>query len=114
MGFVGCHRSSASPQRMTIRAAFAPANTSTSLYRVLRVQETASPTEIKTAYRTLAKRFHPDAGSDGRDFMEIKEAYDTLSDPAARVAYDRSRAGGARLAGTGLRYGRRWETDQCW
>jgi DnaJ-class molecular chaperone len=46
-----------------------------SLYEMLRVKWTTSPTEIKTAY-------HPDAvQSDGQDFMEIHNAYATLSDP---------------------------------
>ncbi|KAK3427425.1 hypothetical protein EUGRSUZ_F03659 [Eucalyptus grandis] len=67
-----------------------------SLYEVLRVERTASPTEIKGAYRTLAKLYHPDAlspveaGSDGRDFLEIHDAYATLSDPSARALYDLS------------------------
>ncbi|RWR95052.1 chaperone protein dnaJ 11, chloroplastic [Cinnamomum micranthum f. kanehirae] len=75
--------------------AFASASTvdarkAANLYEVLRIEKTASLTEIKTAYRNLAKRFHPDAGSDGRDFMEIHEAYSTLSDPTSRSLYDRS------------------------
>ncbi|XXG72430.1 hypothetical protein AAC387_Pa07g1526 [Persea americana] len=86
------------------------------LYEVLRVKKTASPIEIKTAYRSLAKRFHPDAGSDGRDFMEIHEAYATLSDPTARALYDHS-IGSMRqfveFAENRFRT-RRWETDQCW
>ncbi|KAJ8620254.1 hypothetical protein MRB53_028783 [Persea americana] len=87
------------------------------LYEVLRIEKTASQTEIKTAYRNLAKRFHPDAGSDGRDFMEIHEAYSTLSDPTARSLYDRSigSAGRFRFAASENRFQtRRWETDQCW
>lgn len=91
-----------------------PAN----LYEVLRIKETASQTEIKAAYRTLAKRFHPDAGSDGQDFMEIHEAYATLCDPTARALYDRSIGGAAgrfRFSASENRFQtRRWETDQCW
>ncbi|KAE8679182.1 Transducin/WD40 repeat-like superfamily protein, putative isoform 1 [Hibiscus syriacus] len=48
-----------------------------SLYEILRVERTASFKEIKTAYRSLAKVFHPEAmgsPSDGRDFIETREA----------------------------------------
>ncbi|CAA0814041.1 Chaperone DnaJ-domain superfamily protein [Striga hermonthica] len=96
-----------------------------SLYEVLRVQRDASQTEIKTAYRTLAKLYHPDATSrfldsavaaDGRDFIEIRNAYATLSDPDARSVYDLNlRVGSQRRRDTGGFYPtRRWETDQCW
>ncbi|KAA8523508.1 hypothetical protein F0562_009931 [Nyssa sinensis] len=95
-----------------------------SLYEVLRVKKNASPMEIKTAYRSLAKQYHPDAShseSDGRDFIEIHNAYATLSDPAARAVYDMSlRAEPGRRPfsySAGSRSGfyptRRWETDQC-
>ncbi|XP_058068397.1 chaperone protein dnaJ 11, chloroplastic-like [Magnolia sinica] len=105
---------------MTILA-FAPTTCPkrpSNLYNVLRVKETASPIEIKNAYRTLAKQFHPDIGSDGRYFIEIREAYTTLSDPVSRAAYDRSMGRGIRFD-AGSRSGpalqtRRWETDQCW
>ncbi|CAN6982286.1 unnamed protein product [Brassica oleracea var. botrytis] len=95
-----------------------------SLYELLRVDETASLTEIKTAYRSLAKVFHPDASSesDGRDFMEIHKAYATLADPTTRAIYDSTLgARGRRVyAGATGRTSRvypttrRWETDQCW
>ncbi|XP_031280346.1 chaperone protein dnaJ 11, chloroplastic-like [Pistacia vera] len=99
-----------------------------SLYEVLRVHPTASLTEIKMAYRNLAKVYHPDLSgertSDGRDFIEIHNAYATLSDPAARAVYDLSLAGRNRrrlqtapfgFSGRGGFYPtRRWETDQCW
>ncbi|CAL9167473.1 unnamed protein product [Musa hybrid cultivar] len=84
-----------------------------SLYEVLRVRETATAGEIKAAYRSMAKRFHPDvtAGRGGDDFVEIRRAYEALSDPAARARYDLSigrwRQGACGLSG-------RWETDQCW
>ncbi|OVA19715.1 DnaJ domain [Macleaya cordata] len=130
---------SRNPKRFTVIHAFAetipkvnvlnkkPAN----LYEILRVKETASPVEIKTAYRSLAKRIHPDAAtseSDSRDFMEIHKAYTTLSDPTARARYDLSiGAAGIRRFGNrssssssssggfvGQTQTRRWETDQCW
>ncbi|ONH99478.1 hypothetical protein PRUPE_6G032200 [Prunus persica] len=100
---------------------------STSLYEVLRVNDNASQTEIKSAYRSLAKLYHPDASpseSDGRDFIEIHNAYATLSDPAARAMYDLSlsahlqhrvrRRSSVGFRPDGFYPTRRWETDQCW
>ncbi|MCD7450563.1 hypothetical protein HAX54_007216 [Datura stramonium] len=105
---------------------------SVSLYEVLRVKRDASPKEIKAAYRNLAKLYHPDAASlqeesaDGRNFIEIHEAYATLSDPSARALYDLKLSVGSRRRGLarspdGFRITRsvfyptrRWETDQCW
>ncbi|XP_021288917.1 chaperone protein dnaJ 11, chloroplastic [Herrania umbratica] len=88
-----------------------------SLYEVLRVERTASLNEIKTAYRSLAKMYHPDAmgsSSDGRDFIEIQNAYATLSDPTARAMYDMSLVGRARRVRARVYTPRTWETDQCW
>ncbi|KAK8579037.1 hypothetical protein V6N13_142272 [Hibiscus sabdariffa] len=88
-----------------------------SLYEILKVERTASLNEIKTAYRSLAKVYHPDAmgsSSDGRDFIEIRNAYATLSDPMARAVYDMSLEARARRVRTRVHPTRRWETDQCW
>ncbi|KAJ9173846.1 hypothetical protein P3X46_016941 [Hevea brasiliensis] len=98
-----------------------------SLYDILRVKQTASQMEIKTAYRSLAKLYHPDAiheeaQSDGRDFIDIHNAYETLSDPAARAIYDLSLESASNYYGRRRGFGfsdgycptRRWETDQCW
>lgn len=100
---------------------------SVSLYEVLRVKRDASPKEIKAAYRNLAKLYHPDAATlpeesaDGRNFIEIHDAYVTLSDPSARALYDLKLSVGSRRRGfarsvDGIRIypTRRWETDQCW
>ena len=62
-------------------------------YDVLGVSRGASPDEIKAAFRSLAKKHHPDAnptdkGAEER-FKEINEAYEVLSDPQKRAAYDR-------------------------
>jgi len=61
-------------------------------YDVLDVQRSADEKELKSAYRKLAKKFHPDAnaGDDSAEakFKEISEAYDTLKDPQKRAAYD--------------------------
>ncbi|KAK4355131.1 hypothetical protein RND71_024102 [Anisodus tanguticus] len=103
---------------------------SVSLYEVLRVNRDASVKEIKAAYRNLAKLYHPDSATmleesgssrpdPTRSFIEIHEAYATLSDPSARALYDLKlfSVGGTRRRGfnrTGFYPTRRWETDQCW
>ncbi|WCJ32541.1 Chaperone DnaJ-domain superfamily protein [Euphorbia peplus] len=100
-------------------------NKSTSLYEILRVDNSASQTEIKTAYRSLAKLYHPDAvhvdsdESGDRNFIQIHDAYETLSDPSARAMYDLSISNYYRRKrpvgfSGGYYTTRRWETDQCW
>src|SRR5713101_4906749 len=61
-------------------------------YEVLGVSRSADEEEIKKAFRRLAKQYHPDAnkeqGAEAR-FIEVNEAYEILSDPQKRAAYDR-------------------------
>ncbi|WP_426513626.1 DnaJ C-terminal domain-containing protein [Dactylosporangium sp. McL0621] len=61
-------------------------------YEVLGVPRTATAEEIQRAYRTLARRNHPDVnkepGAEDR-FKDVTEAYDVLSDPKSRRKYDR-------------------------
>ncbi len=62
------------------------------LYEVLGVARDASEDDIKKAYRKLARQYHPDHNKDPgaqERFVEIQEAYDTLSDPEQRKMYDR-------------------------
>ncbi|WP_433265561.1 J domain-containing protein [Actinosynnema sp. CS-041913] len=58
-------------------------------YELLGVGRNASTTEIKSAYRSLAKVMHPDAGGSSLTFRMLQEAYDTLRDPTLRRDYDR-------------------------
>ncbi|HSW35438.1 MAG TPA: molecular chaperone DnaJ [Candidatus Limnocylindrales bacterium] len=62
-------------------------------YEVLGIGRGASADEIKKAFRRLAREYHPDFNKDDQEtekkFLEIKEAYDVLSDPQKREQYDR-------------------------
>ena len=65
----------------------------TDCYSILGVPRTATASEIRAAYRRLARVYHPDlnAGPEAEARMrEINEAYDTLSDPQRRRYYDRT------------------------
>jgi len=61
-------------------------------YEVLGVNKNASEAEIKKAFKRLAMKYHPDRNPDDNqaeeNFKEAKEAYDILSDPQKRTAYD--------------------------
>jgi molecular chaperone DnaJ len=83
-------------------------------YAALGVPKTATPAEIKKAYRALARKHHPDANkgeaASEEKFKAISEAYDVLSDETKRKEYDEARAlfggGGFRVprggAGNGV------------
>ena len=60
------------------------------LYETLGVNKSASKDEIKSAYRKLAKKYHPDNHETGNadKFKEVQEAYDILYDDQKRSAYD--------------------------
>lgn len=57
-------------------------------YDTLGVDRSASPEEIKSAYRKLAMKHHPDRGGDQQTFQRLTEAYETLSNPDKKAHYD--------------------------
>lgn len=83
-------------------------------YAILGVNQSASADEIKKAYRTLARKLHPDVNKSPdaqQKFAEVQNAYDVLSDEKKRSAYDRfgeaglsGSAAAAENAGRGAHY----------
>lgn len=82
-------------------------------YEILGVQKGADEKALKSAYRNLAKKLHPDANHGAKEtdakFKELNEAYDVLKDPQKKAAYDRfghqafeNGGNGARPGGAGF------------
>ena len=70
-------------------------------YEVLQVHPRAEAEVIRAAYRTLARKYHPDHGGDALRMIALNDAWDVLGDPDRRAAYDATRTGaGSRTAST--------------
>src|SRR5918997_1151103 len=74
-------------------------------YDILGVSKTASADEIKLAHRKLVRQYHPDVNKNNKaaeeKFKEVQEAYDVLSDPQKRSAYDQFGHAGVGAGGPG-------------
>ena len=61
-------------------------------YKILGIDKTATPKDIKNAYRKLARKYHPDLNPNDKDakknFQQINVANEVLSDPEKRKKYD--------------------------
>lgn len=79
------------------------------LYEILGVSKSATPDEIKKAYRLKANKFHPDKNPDNPEaeanFKEASNAYETLSDPQKKQMYDQFGATGGQAGGGGYQGG---------
>jgi len=88
-------------------------------YKILGLEKSASPDEIKKAYRRLAHQHHPDKGGDNKKFQKISEAYRILSDNEKRRQYDQFGPAFDNMSGQGgfsgfsdFDFGSFWEQAQ--
>ncbi|KAF2299969.1 hypothetical protein P3X46_006468 [Hevea brasiliensis] len=86
-----------------------------SFYELLGITESGTLIEIKQAYKQLARKYHPDVSPPDQveeytqRFIQVQEAYETLSDPRRRALYDRDMARGLHLAFSARR---RYQNDE--
>ena len=59
-------------------------------YKELGLEKNATKSEIKSSYRSLVKKHHPDAGGEKERFLAIQNAWETLNDPIKKEQYDRN------------------------
>ena len=58
-------------------------------YKIFGVTKGATGIELKSAYRSLVKKYHPDTGGNKEKFLEIQLAWETLNDPFKKAQYDK-------------------------
>ncbi|KAJ4956294.1 hypothetical protein NE237_013077 [Protea cynaroides] len=98
------NRSRSFTKKAAIDDGFVVASPETNFYQLLGISESGSISEIKQAYKELARKYHPDVSPPERiaeytkRFIQVHEAYETLSDPNSRALYDRDLSRGLHLA----------------
>ncbi|XP_042492366.1 chaperone protein dnaJ 20, chloroplastic-like [Macadamia integrifolia] len=98
------NRSGSFRTKAAINDRFIPASLEMNFYELLGISESGSFSEIKQAYKQLARKYHPDVSPPERieentkRFIQVQEAYETLSDPKMRALYDRDLSRGFHLA----------------
>lgn len=85
-------RDAVDEQRKRQRQPFAQADRAVedTLYEVLDIAETATPSQVSDAYQRLVRLTHPDKGGSAALFRRVQLAFETLSDPERRTAYDQA------------------------
>ncbi|KAJ8634332.1 hypothetical protein MRB53_027668 [Persea americana] len=100
--------------RASVEDGFVASRPEESFYELLGISEKVGFSEIKQAYKQMARKYHPDVSppdqmkENTKRFILVQEAYETLSDPRSRALYDRDLARGLHLA---LSARRRFEED---
>lgn len=89
-------------------------STDQTLYGILGVPPDASPEQITTSYRALAKRHHPDRGGDAVAFMQVQTAYEVLRTTESRATYDNQLRHGTDEDATPTGGSRATGTDEDW
>ncbi|XP_022847188.1 chaperone protein dnaJ 20, chloroplastic-like [Olea europaea var. sylvestris] len=103
------------PRNRGCRASLKAFHAPNSFYDVLGIEESGTISDIKKAYKQLARKYHPDVSppdrvdENTRRFILVKEAYETLSDPHTRALYDQDLANGL---GFNFSAGRGYEFNQ--
>ncbi|CAA2965053.1 Hypothetical predicted protein [Olea europaea subsp. europaea] len=110
--------------RAHFRSSFKALYKTESFYNVLGIEESGTISDIKKAYKEMARKYHPDVSpldrvnENTRRFILVKEAYETLSDPHIRALYDQDLANGLGFnfsAGRGYEYKQRYgEWKEIW
>ena len=79
-------------------------------YEVLGVEKSADDAQVKKAYKRLAMKYHPDRNKDDKEgaekkFKEVRKAYDIISNPQKRQAYDQFGHAGVEQGAGGNSFG---------
>ena len=76
-------------ERTVIYSLYGILKMSKNFYEELGLKKNATNSEIKSSYRSLVKKHHPDAGGEKDRFLAIQKAWETLNDPLKKEKYDR-------------------------